>query len=76
MRVSRKTYLVDIAPDDDRPLYAAFSNTFAGVIALASGLLGVLGTFAGVGAAISALILFAALGAVTALSLPEAAKKD
>ncbi len=76
VRVSRKTYLVDIAPDDDRPLYAAFSNTFAGVIALASGLLGVLGTFAGVGAAISALILFAALGALTATSLPEAAEKD
>lgn len=76
VRVSRKTYLVDIAPAEERPLYTAFSNTFAGGIALASGLLGVLASLAGVGAAVAALILFAVLGALTALGLPEAGDND
>ncbi len=76
VRVSRKTYLVDIAPDDQRPLYAAFSNTFAGGIALASGLLGVLASQVSVVAALIALILIAALGALAALALPEAGTEN
>ncbi len=76
VRVSRKTYLVDTAPEDDRPLYTAFSNTVAGGIALASGLLGLLASVAGVTAAIVALILFAVLGALVAVALPEAEKND
>lgn len=74
VRVSRKTYLVDIAPDEDRPLYAAFSNTVSGAVALASGLLGVLASQAGVGASVAALVASAALGALVALGLPEAEK--
>ncbi len=76
VRVSRKTYLVDIAPEDERPLYTAFSNTFAGAIALASGLLGVLASLAGVGAAVVALIGFALLGSLIAFALPEAGHGD
>ncbi len=72
VRVSRKTYLVDIAPESERPLYTAFSNTFAGAVALASGLLGVLASLAGLDAAVAALIGFALLGALAALILPEA----
>jgi hypothetical protein len=76
VRVSRKTYLVDVAPEDDRPLYTAFSNTVAGGIALTSGLLGVLASLAGVGAAVAALSGFALVGALTALALPEAGAND
>ncbi|HSS65172.1 MAG TPA: MFS transporter [Gammaproteobacteria bacterium] len=76
VRVSRKTYLVDIAPEADRPLYTAFSNTLAGGIALASGLLGVLASMAGVHVAIAALIGFALSGALVALTLPEAEEND
>jgi len=63
-RVSRKTYPLDIAPADDRPLHTAFSNTLAGGIALARGLLGVVASLAGVGAAVAALSGFAPLGAL------------
>ncbi len=76
VRVSRKTYLVDIAPEKERPLYTAFSNTFAGGVALASGLLGVLASMAGVDAAVAALIGFALFGALAALILPEANLDD
>ncbi|MDX1529564.1 MAG: hypothetical protein R3337_13130, partial [Gammaproteobacteria bacterium] len=68
--------LVDIAPEKERPLYTAFSNTFAGGVALASGLLGVLASMAGVGVAVAALIGFALLGALAALILPEANLDD
>lgn len=76
VRVSRKTYLVDMAPEEERPLYAAFSNTFAGGIALASGLLGVLASLAGVSASVATLIGFALVGAIVAFALPEAADHE
>jgi MFS family permease len=33
-RLSRKTYLVDMAPDDERPLYVSLSNTLIGLFTL------------------------------------------
>lgn len=33
-RLSRKTYLTDYAPDDERPLYISLSNTFIGLFTL------------------------------------------
>ncbi|MGW8249287.1 MAG: MFS transporter [Anaerolineales bacterium] len=40
VRLGRNTYLVDVAPAVDRPLYAALTNTLAGVIILLGGGLG------------------------------------
>lgn len=72
VRLGRKTYLVDAAPADQRPLYVAFSNTGVGVLALSAGLIGVLAERAGGGWAIGLLGLLGALGALAARTLPEA----
>lgn len=40
VRLGRKTYLVDAAPADERPLYVALGNTLVGAFALLAGLLG------------------------------------
>lgn len=42
IRVGRKTYLVDMAPADERASYVAVSNTVIGVVLLASGSFGVM----------------------------------
>lgn len=36
-RLSRKTYLIDYAPEDRRPLYISLSNTFIGIFTIVSG---------------------------------------
>lgn len=41
-RLGRKTYLVDYAPEEERPLYVAFANTVIGIFTLISGLLGII----------------------------------
>jgi len=40
VRLGRKTYLVDAAPADERPLYVALANTLVGGFAILAGLLG------------------------------------
>ncbi len=47
-RVGRKTYVVDAAPENERALYSAASNTLAGAVSLAFIGLGVVGQLAGV----------------------------
>ncbi|QWC86147.1 hypothetical protein KLP28_05375 [Nocardioidaceae bacterium] len=49
VRVGRSTYLVDMAPEDQRPAYTAVANTVIGVILLVVGALGA--AFAAIGAA-------------------------
>jgi len=74
VRLGRKTYLVDGAPEDERPLYVAFANTAVGALALSGGLVGLL---ADLTAPIVAIVLLAALSAVGALAaqgLPTAAE--
>ncbi|KKK71083.1 hypothetical protein LCGC14_2917520, partial [marine sediment metagenome] len=58
VRQGRSTYLVDMAPDDQRPAYAAVANTVIGVALLASGLFGALASLAGPEATLG---LFAAM---------------
>lgn len=73
-RLGRKTYLVDAAPSEERPLYVAFSNSLVGVVAL---LLGGLGVLADVAGAATALLVFAALALAAAglsAAMPEADK--
>ncbi len=72
VRLGRKTYLVDAAPSDERPLYVAFSNTSVGLLALAGGLLGVLAQAAGVAWVIAVLGAMGVLAAFAALAMPEA----
>lgn len=72
-RLGRKTYLVDIANQDNRALYVALSNTLTGVLMLVVG--GVIGALAQwLGSAMLLVVLaFTALGAMlSAQRLPEA----
>jgi hypothetical protein len=72
VRLGRKTYLVDGAPADERPLYVAFANTVAGGVALVGGLFGVIADLASVTMVLGLLAILAALGAVAARRLPPA----
>lgn len=60
VRLGRKTYLVNIAPAVDRPLYAALTNTLAGALILLGG---------GLGFIAEALSLEVLLAILTALAL-------
>jgi MFS family permease len=71
IRMGRKTYLVDYAPKDKRPLYAALGNTIVGAVALAGSALGLVVQFLGLGAVIALLIVLALVGALICRSLPE-----
>ena len=70
-RVGRKTYLVDMATQENRAQFTAVSNTVIGLVLLLGILLGVLDTYAGVGAVVVVLILLGVIAAVRALSLPN-----
>ncbi len=71
-RLGRKTYLADAAPDDERPLYVAFSNTVVGLLALIGGFLGLLVDLTAPLVAIVVLALISALAVLAAARLPEA----
>src|SRR5690606_29020028 len=70
-RVGRKTYLVDMATQENRAQFTAVSNTVIGLVLLLGILLGVLDTYAGVGAVVVVLILLGVMAAVRAVSLPN-----
>lgn len=72
VRLGRKTYLIDSAPAEDRPLYAAISNTFLGVVMLAGGGLGFLAEAIGVSSLMLILAITALIGAGISYHLPEA----
>lgn len=72
VRLGRKTYLVDAAPKDERPLYTALSNTLAGGVALAAGGLGVVAQFTSVATLVVIMAAVGVVGIVFALAMPEA----
>jgi MFS family permease len=51
-RLSRKTYLVDYAPEDDRPTYVAVANTFIGLFTIVAAGFGVVAELFGLPAQI------------------------
>jgi MFS family permease len=59
IRIGRKTYLIDMAPAEDRVSYVAVSNTIIGVILLISGSFGIIGA---VFSPREVILVFAALG--------------
>ncbi|MGJ5620247.1 MFS transporter [Sulfitobacter sp. MF3-043] len=76
VRQGRSTYLVDMAPPDQRAAYAAVSNTVIGGLLLIAGVLG--GGAALIGPQ-ATLMLFAAMAvaaAVVGYGLPEVEKKE
>lgn len=72
VRLGRKTYLVDGAPAEERPLYVAFANTAVGALALTGGLVGLLADFTAPIVAIVLLAVLSGLGALAAGRLPKA----
>ncbi|MEQ8322084.1 MAG: MFS transporter [Rhodospirillales bacterium] len=72
VRLGRKTYLVDAAPKDERPLYTALSNTLAGLAALGAGALGIAAQFAGVPVIVAVLGFVGVAGILFAVAMPEA----
>jgi MFS family permease len=73
VRLGRKTYLVDIANQDNRALYVALSNTFTGVLMLVvGGMMGALAQWLG-SAMLLVILALTAIGAMlSAQRLPEA----
>ncbi|GAA0639689.1 MFS transporter [Halomonas beimenensis] len=72
VRLGRKTYIVDLAGQDDRALYVALSNTLTGVLMLAvGGLVGALAQWLGAPALLLVLAATALAAAASARRLPE-----
>ncbi len=72
VRTGRKTYLVDAAPADDRPLYVAFSNTLVGGLALPIGAIGLIGQTYGASAVLAAVLAATVLAYLLVTAMPEA----
>ncbi len=70
-RLGRKTYLVDAAPERERPLYVAVSNTLVGIIFLGSSLIGLLAGLLGVQGVIAAFTVMMLAGSLMAFRLPD-----
>lgn len=70
-RVGRKTYLVDMATQDNRAQLTAVSNTVMGVILLAGILLGWLDAAYGAAAVLWFLVAVGVLATLSSLSLPN-----
>lgn len=72
VRLGRKTYLVDAAPDKERPTFVALSNTLVGVLIIAGGGLGLIADIFSIRILITTLLAITLLGTFWAYRLPEA----
>lgn len=72
VRLGRKTYLVDAAPDDERPLYVAVSNTIIGAITLAGSAFGLISSFFGLQILLAVFVGLALTGVLLSWRMPEA----
>ena len=72
VRLGRSTYLVDVAPRDDRAVYTAVANTSVGVALLAAGGLAALTASFGPALTLGVFAAIAAAGAALAITLREA----
>lgn len=70
-RVGRKTYLVDMATQDNRAEFTAVSNTVIGLVLLLGIVLGGVDAYAGVEAVMLLLIVLGSVAGLRALTLPN-----
>lgn len=70
-RVGRKTYLVDMANQDNRAQFTAVSNTAIGLVLLLGILLGPLESAAGISVVLGVLIALGLVAGLRALTLPN-----
>lgn len=76
VRVGRKTYVVDVAEGDTRTAYVAVGNTTMGFILLVVGAISSALALLGVQWALVFLAVLGLIGAVSALSMPEASRSE
>jgi len=72
VRLGRKTYLVDAVPQEERATYTATTNTLVGIVAVGTGLAGLIAQYGGPMMMILVLGSGALAAAVACRSLPEA----
>jgi hypothetical protein len=72
IRLGRKTHLIDGAPSDQRPLYAAISNTVIGSATLLGGGLGLIADAYSIDVLIAVLVGLSILGTLATWWMPEA----
>lgn len=72
VRLGRKTYLVDAVPQEERATYVAFTNTAVGVVAIGTGLAGLIAQYGGSLVMIIVLGIGALCGVVACQRMPEA----
>ena len=71
VRLGRSTYLVNLAPEDNRAAYTAVANTTVGVALLAAGGFGLVASAAGAAVTLGIFAAVAAAGAALAFTLKE-----
>ena len=74
IRLGRKTYLIDGAPDEERPTYVALGNTIIGILTILGSGLGWFADVLGIQVLITVLMVAALIGATLAFRLPPATK--
>jgi MFS family permease len=74
VRLGRKTYLIDGAPDEERPTYVALGNTIIGILTILGSGLGWFADVLGLQVLITVLMAAAFMGAIMAFRLPPANK--
>jgi hypothetical protein len=72
VRLGRKTYLVDAVPQEERATYTATTNTLVGIVAIGTGLAGLIAQFGGSLVMIVVLGFGALCSAIACQRLPEA----
>ncbi|MBW2185430.1 MAG: MFS transporter [Deltaproteobacteria bacterium] len=72
IRLSRKTYLVDAVPSEERATFAALSNCMIGTLALTMSVLGLVAQFYGISLLIALLGGLALIATIACQRLPEA----
>jgi MFS family permease len=70
-RLSRKTYLVDYAPADERPTYVSVANTFIGLFTLVAAAFGLIAQLFGLPAQIIFFIILLVIAIFLSLRLKE-----
>ena len=69
VRISRKTHLLDMAPEDRRGDYAALANTLIGLALLGTGVFGAIASALGEEVTLAVFAVMALAGAATAMAL-------
>ncbi|ARE39314.1 Permease of the major facilitator superfamily [Rhodovulum sp. P5] len=72
VRLGRSTYLVDMAPSDNRAVYTAVANTTVGVALIAAGGFGIVAALIGPALTLAAFAGISACGALLSFTMKEA----